>query len=344
MAVLKADAYGHGSELVSPLLYSLGIRHFGAATVAEGVALRQLLPHAPEPFIYVMTASLACEAEAIVDNSLIPFVSDLPTAVALSEAALKLGRSVQIHVEVDTGIGRAGFPPSVIASCWDALMALPALTVTGICTHFTYADSVSPDDPLAQLAIFESVVHSLALPANVTVHAANSPAALYGLLNAQTLMRPGLLLYGISPSPHWPDREGFAYKAALSLYARVLLVREMPEGSEISYGRTYRLPSAARIATIGIGYGDGFPRRLSNIGHVLAPNGCRLPIRGRVCMDQVCVELPPGMKLVPGDVVTIVGSAGGSSITVGDLAKLIDATPHEITTGLTGRVGRTLTS
>jgi alanine racemase len=155
-------------------------------------------------------------------------------------------------------------------------------------------------------------------------------------------MRPGLLLYGIGPSSQFlaDEREGFAFRPALSLKARVILVRRLPAGTDISYSRTYTLPHNATIATIGIGYGDGFPRRLSNCGHVLLPSGKRAPIRGRVCMDQLCIEVPEGERLSAGDTVTLIGRAGESEIRVTDMAEQIDTTPHEITTCLTARVPR----
>ena len=180
-----------------------------------------------------------------------------------------------------------------------------------------------------------------ALTRELAVHAANSPGALRVPLASHRLIRPGLLLYGIAPSVALAKND-FPYDPVLSLKARALLVRRLPAGTEISYSRTYRLPREATIATIGIGYGDGYPRRLSNRGFVLLDDGTPCPIRGRVCMDQLCIELPEGANLEPGDAVTLIGQAGSNSIPVTEIAEEIDTTPHEITTCLTARVPRVL--
>jgi alanine racemase len=134
--------------------------------------------------------------------------------------------------------------------------------------------------------------------------------------------------------------DGFKYKPVMALKARILLARRLPAGTDISYSRTFTLDHEATILTIGIGYGDGFPRRLSNLGHVLLPDGKRAPIRGRICMDQLCVEAPEGGSYKPGDIVTLIGAVEGESISVLDIADAIDTTPHEITTCLTGRIPR----
>lgn len=345
MAVVKADAYGHGVELIAPLLVAKGIRHFGVATVAEGQQLRKLTKdNCPDAAIYIMAAILPEEAPAVVASRLIPFVSDFALAQALSAAAKNDGRGAEIHLEVDTGIGRAGVSPADTPHLLAACENLPTLRVTGICTHFTAADSADPADCAAQYALFEKVLASLppGRLARMTVHAANSPAALRLPAARRQLIRPGLLLYGIAPSRELFAGDGFAYHPVLSLKARTLLVRRLPAGTDISYSRTYRLPREATIATIGIGYGDGFPRRLSNQGHVLLPSGERAPIRGRVCMDQICVELPEGSALAVGDTVTLIGRVGDEQILVTDMADQIDTTPHEITTCLTPRVPRVL--
>jgi alanine racemase len=156
------------------------------------------------------------------------------------------------------------------------------------------------------------------------------------------MMRPGLLLYGIAPEGGAPAKipDGSPLTPVLSLHARILSVRRMPAGTTLSYGRTFTLGHPATVATIGIGYGDGYSRRLSNTGHVLLPGGQSAPIRGRICMDQFCVEVPDGLGLAAGDIVTLVGKSGASEIRAADLADLIGATPHEITTCLMGRVPR----
>ncbi|HEX5322921.1 MAG TPA: alanine racemase [Capsulimonadaceae bacterium] len=348
MAVVKANAYGHGVDLVVPALLKMGIRHFGVATVVEGEEARALADAngASDAAIYIIAAALPEEAGAIVENRLIPLVSDLDLAKAISRATRQAGKEAQIHIEIDTGIGRAGVAPTQAPAFLAECSALPGLRVAGICSHFTAADAEDTEDARLQYALFEKALATLPADklAQLTLHTANSPGILRIPAARLQLIRPGLLLYGIGPSPQFlaDSQEPFGFKPVLSLKARALLVRRLPAGSDISYGRTYTLPHEATIATLGIGYGDGFPRRLSNKGYALLPTGARAPIRGRVCMDQICVEIPEGAKAQVGDTFTLIGQAGGEEILATHLAHEIDATPHEITTCLTARVPRVL--
>ncbi|MDR3709253.1 MAG: alanine racemase [Capsulimonadaceae bacterium] len=351
MAVVKADAYGHGINLVAPVLVSEGVTHWGVATVEEGRHLRHLLARTPfNPgghAIYVMPAVLPIEAPALIEHSLTPYCTDFELARALSNTAEEIGTRASVHIEVDTGIGRAGVRPADLSAFVDAVQRLPGVSITGICTHFTAADALEgPEDAVAQHALFESALASLdpALVSRVTVHAANSPATLRLAGVTHSLIRPGLLLYGIAPSAPLGtgEEKPFPYRPVFSLYARALLVRRLPAGSDISYSRTYRLERDATVVTIGIGYGDGFPRRLSSRGWALLPDGTRVPMRGRVCMDQICLELPEGASVKTGDPITLIGRAGAGEISVVEIADEIDTTPHEVTTCLTARVPRLL--
>jgi alanine racemase len=339
MAVVKADAYGHDVDIIVPALIGMGVSHFAVATVIEAAELRAL-PGMETASVYLMAAVLSPEVDDILRLNLIPFVTDTQFVRSLSEAAIKQGKIANIHLEVDTGIGRAGVLPDQLLPTLTYWRTLPGIKVTGISTHFTEADSTDSADSLAQHELFESLLASLPKEFlhGVAIHAANSPATLRVPHQRETLIRPGLLLYGIAPSPDLAV--DFKYKPVLTLKARALLVRHLPAGSDISYSRTYRLPHDATIATIGIGYGDGYPRRLSNIGTVQLEDGTVAKIRGRVCMDQLCIEIPEGGTLLPGDTVTLIGKEGENEITVSDIANLIDTTPHEITTALLPRIAR----
>ena len=339
MAVVKANAYGHDASLIAPLCAGLGLRDFGIATPAEGAALRVLLP--PDAAIYLLGPAFPDEAAAIAFHRLTPLLSSPDTAQALSQAALELGVVSDVHLDLDTGIGRAGVQAADARAFLDLLDRLPGLRVTGIATHFASADE-DPADALAQHELFVSSLCALGPRAEtLLIHEANSPAVLSLSPDANRgLIRPGLLLYGIEPTPGDFSASEMLLRPVLSLRTRVTLCRSLPGGATISYGRTYTVPPGGGVyATLGVGYGDGYPRRFSNAGHVLL-HGRRAPICGRVCMDQTVVDLShiPGVR--PGDTATLIGTDGGETITAGGLAAALQTTPHEITTGLTARVPR----
>lgn len=338
LAVVKADAYGHRADLIAPLCSQSGVRDFGVAAVAEGAPLRTLLP--PDSAIYLLAPTLPADAPEIVAHGLIPLVSDFALGQALSAAAVIQGRIASCHLEVDTGIGRAGAALVDAPALLRALDSLPGLRVTGLATHYASADE-DLCDAHAQYALFADLLTRLGERVqSLLVHAGNSPGALVIPESHFGLVRPGLLLYGIEPAPGMLAEADLDLRPVLSVKARVLLCRSLPAGATISYGRTYTVPDGGGVyATLGIGYGDGWPRRLSNTGYVLL-HGRRAPIRGRICMDQLVVDVTaiPGVRA--GDVATLLGSDGAETLTAGALAAQIETTPHEITTCLTARLPR----
>ncbi len=345
MAVVKANAYGHAIDLVAPEMLRQGVRRFGVATIAEGAQVRKILGEGVE--VYVMTATPPQDSPALIEHRLTPFVSSRELLVSLSQAATTAQTVAAVHLEIDTGIGRAGFEPNEFEAALRFALNLPGIAVAGICTHFTSGENVQ--DAQGQHRLFERILREQVpenLLSQIVLHAANSPALINVPGARYGMVRPGLLLYGIAPDGdeaarlHLPGGEIEELEPVLSLRARVLLARELPSGAPISYGRTYILKQASRVATIGIGYGDGYSRQFSNRGRILLPGGALAPVRGRVCMDQVCVELPRGNELAAGDTVTIIGGAGGQRLRAAQIARWIDATPHEMTTCLTARVPR----
>ena len=339
MAVVKANAYGHDVGLVAPACATGGLRDFGVATPAEGEHLRALVPQSAA--VYLLGPAFPEEAPALARHRLTPLLSSSDTAWALSEAALALGFIADVHLDVDTGIGRAGVAVAEVPAFLSLLDRLPGLRVTGISTHFASADE-DPADARAQHALFAALLQDLGpRAAGLLIHEVNSPAGLHLPPAAhQGLVRPGLLLYGIEPVPG--DFGRMLLRPVLSLKTRVTLCRALPGGATISYGRTYVVPPGGGVyATLGVGYGDGYPRRFSNAGHVLL-RGFRAPICGRVCMDQTVVDVShiPGVRA--GDTATLLGTDGGATITAGDLAAALHTTPHEITTALTARCPRLL--
>lgn len=341
MAVVKANAYGHDTSLIAQTCAGLGLRDFGIATPAEGAVLRALLPS--DAAIYLLGPAFPEEAPAIAMHRLTPLLSSPETARALSEAARALGPIADVHLDVDTGIGRAGVQVADAPAFLAFLDHLPGLRVTGLATHFASADE-DPADAQAQYDLFAQFLRSLGPRTDsFLVHASNSPAALNLPPAARRgMIRPGLLLYGIEPTPGDFGAGGMPLHPVLSLKTRVTLCRPLPGGATVSYGRTYTVPpGGATYATLGVGYGDGYPRRFSNSGHVLI-HGRRAPICGRVCMDQTVVDVSriPGIQI--GDTATLIGTDGDETLAAGDLAAALQTTPHEITTSLTARVPRVL--
>jgi len=339
MAVVKANAYGHDVGLIVPACAALGLRDFGVATPAEGGHLRALVP--PDAAVYLLGPAFPEEAPALALHRLTPLLSSADTARALSEAASGLSIIADVHVDVDTGIGRAGVTAREVPAFLSLLDRLPGLRVTGLATHFASADE-DPADAHAQHALFAALLHDLGpRAAALLVHEANSPAALRLPSAAhQGLVRPGLLLYGIEPVPG--DFGRMPLRPVLSLKTRVTLCRALPGGATISYGRTYAVPPGGGVyATLGVGYGDGYPRRFSNAGHVLL-RGHRAPVCGRVCMDQTVVDVSRISGVRAGDTATLIGTDGDEALTASALAAALQTTPHEITTALTARVPRLL--
>ena len=340
MAIVKADAYGHGLDLIVAECHKLGVRDFGVATVEEGVAARRLTSDA---HIYLLSPVTPREAETIVDHGLTTVVSSHTMAAALSQTATSLGRTADVHLDIDTGMGRSGFAPDDAPAALAALTRLPNVRLTGIATHFACADE-DPDDARAQLALFQSALAKLGDGVRgMTIHASNSPASLLlGAAGAYQLVRPGLLLYGIEPAPGVWAQSPREWRPVLSLQTRVTLTHRLRAGDTISYGKTYTVPPGGGVyATLAIGYGDGYSRRFSASGFALL-HGRRAPIRGRVCMDQMVVDVSEIPEVRAGDIATIVGADGTETLAAGAMAASIGATPHEITTCLTGRVPRVL--
>lgn len=355
MAVVKADAYGHGLVAVARAALRAGPTWLGVATVAEGAALRGAGVTAP---VALLCSPAPDEWRAVVAYGLTPMVGDSETATALKRAAG--GAPIAVHLDIDTGMGRSGALPEDALKLWRACLE-SGLKVEGLCTHFADAEGVNPDGALGQWERFDAVRRTLtAAGAQFRwIHAANSAAVLRFAANGCNLVRTGLLIYGILPDLPLSERSGdppeegadlllarlaarnvaAALRPALALKARVGMVRDLPAGHTISYGATYRLASPSQIATVLIGYGDGFPRRLSNCGDVLVRGG-RAPILGRVCMDQTVVDVTGIRNVIPGDVAHCIGSDGPDRISVESIARRIDTTEHEVTTGLTARLPR----
>ena len=334
--MVKADAYGLGVAEVVRALAPEGVWGWGVATLEEGLELRRLGVAVP----VIVFPPLPHESlEDAVAAELHLCVSSLETIEALTALSGRLGVEPMIHVDVDTGMGRAGFDWRE-AAAWAPRVAEAArrdLRWIGVFTHLHSADE-GAESVREQWGRFqEALARFPDPPAGLLVHVLNSAGAFRVPEHAEAAVRPGIFLYGgdVGPGQPLPD-------AVVSLHARVAHVREAPAGTTVGYGATYRARRAERWATLSIGYADGLPRALGNRGSALL-GGRRVPIIGRISMDMTVVDISdlPGVRV--GDVATLLGEEGRETITVDEVAGLAGTISYEILVGFTRRLPRVWT-
>jgi len=327
--VIKADAYGHGLVPVARRAWASGLRWFAVAHVGDALPLRNLLPEAN---ILLTSATPPAEAAACAANRLAALVVDAEQADALSHAANTTGRPLSVHVKVDTGMGRLGLPWDQAAAQIRRIATLPGLTLQGVCTHFASSDNADRAFLDTQCARFRQVVAScerggVPLPMR---HASNSG----GILNAPemelTAVRPGILLYGYGPRA---AKRAVPAQPFLSWKTRVLQVKRVPAGFPVSYDSTWVADRATCLATLDVGYADGYSRRLSNRGMVLI-GGRRCRVAGRITMNLTVVDAGPDSQVRPGDEAVLLGRQDDASIWADELAVLCETIPYEILTGI----------
>lgn len=337
MAVIKADAYGHGAVQVAKHLQTVGADFFAVASVAEAVELRQaniddpilLLGHTPTQLY-----------RQVLEYGLRPAIFDEEEAKALSEMTAQVGRSARIHLAVDTGMGRIGFPVSEAAADTCARIAkMPGLMVEGVFTHYARADEADPADALEQATRFHEFGKMLRFR-GVRIplwHADNSAGVMHFGCSFQ-MVRAGIALYGLYPSEEM-DKSELCLRPAMQWETAVSFVKTLPAGSPISYGGTYITDKQTVVATIPVGYADGYRRCLSGKFYVLI-RGKKAPILGRVCMDQTMVDVTdiPGVKT--GDRVVLMGTDGDETITPEALSAAAESFPYEQICDISRRVAR----
>jgi alanine racemase len=335
LAVVKAQAYGHGAVPVSRRLVELGASMLGVALVEEGRDLRDAGITAP---ILVMGPVFPEQAEAIVRLHLTPVIFTHVLADALSHAALACDRNVPVHVKIDTGMGRVGIIPEEAAGFIAGILKLKGITIEGLMTHFSDADLRDKQFATVQMDRFESLVRSLEEQGlSVALrHAANSAAVLAYDRALFTMVRPGLMLYGYDPLER---SSGADLRPVLSLVSRIAFLKKVPAGTPISYGRTFVTERESRIATIPIGYADGYSRALSNKGEAIV-RGRRVPVVGRVCMDMTMLDVTDVPQALVGDEVVLIGRQGKERITADDIAAGTGTIAYEVLCGIGGRVPR----
>ncbi len=336
IAVVKANAYGHGAIPVARAAVEAGATRLAVHRALEGVELRRAGIQAP---ILVMGYTPPGGAEMVTRWRLAPSVITMDFARELSAQAGASGGQVPVHVKVDTGMSRYGLTPGEVVEFARALRGLPHLILEGLFTHFATADWADPTHVRRQLVVFEAVLAELRAAGIEAplVHAANSAAAMALPAAHFDAVRPGIALYGMDPSQEWPPV--FELHPALTLKSRVSRVRELAVGSGISYGRTFVTERPTLAALVPVGYGDGYHRLLSNRGRVLI-RGRRAPIVGRICMDQFVVDATGIPEVRQDDEVVLIGRQGTEHIRAEELAKLAGTINYEMTTSLLPRVTR----
>ncbi len=336
IAVVKANAYGHGAVEVGKAALAAGAPMLAVNRALEGVELRQAGIDAP---ILLLGYTPPEGAETAVRYRLTPSLMTHEFAQALSAQAQARGVHTPVHVKIDTGMSRYGLLPDEAAAFMQWLAQQPGLVVEGMFTHFATADAADPTHALRQLETFNQVRQAVEA-AGVTIpmlHTANSAAAMRFPQAFFQAVRPGIAMYGMAPSDAWPPV--FPIRPALALKSTVARVRMLPAGAGVSYGRTFITERPTRAALIPVGYGDGYHRILSNRGSVLI-RGRRAPIIGRVCMDQFVVDATAIHEVQQDDEVVLVGAQGQDRLSAEEVAALAGTINYEITTSLLPRVVR----
>jgi alanine racemase len=341
MAIVKADAYGHGAFPAARAALAGGATWLGVAQLDEALALRAAGITAPLlTWLYAPGADLDAAILAGLDLS----VSAPWSLDAVVAAARERGTRARIHLKVDTGLTRGG----ALGSGWSALVDAAAaahaaghVEVVGVWSHFAYADAPAHPTVRAQQEVFDDAVAELGRAGlgDVRRHLANSAATLTNPAAHYDIVRPGLAVYGLSPIPDLATSSELGLREAMRVLARLVLVKDVPAGAGVSYGHTYHTASDTRVGLVPLGYADGLPRAASNAGPMLV-GGRRLTVAGRVCMDQVVLDLGPGATDAVGDPVVIIGRAEDGEPTAQDWADATGTISYEIVTRISSRLPR----
>ena len=340
-AVVKANAYGHGAVEIADVALQHGADWIIVNRSIEGVELRRANITAP---IFVLGHTMPQEADRMVRWDLRPTLTNLVQAKAYSKAARKYGKEVCVHLKIDTGMGRLGvFPPQAVEFARD-VSKLPGLVIEGVYSHPSVADEATEDDIAYTRMQFERLVQTRDDLAQAgfeipICHFCNSAATVKFPDMHHGMVRCGMALYGFDPFIGQEGEGAVTLQPVLSLKSHLARVEVQPQGSAVSYGRTYMTSAPTKIAVVPVGYGDGYRRALSNKGAVLV-RGQRAPIVGRVCMDQFMVDVThiPDVELY--DEAVLIGAQGDERIISEDIARLIDTHVDEVTSALLPRIPR----
>ena len=335
LAMVKAEAYGHGMVGIACAAERAGASMLGVATLSEALDLDDAssLPK------LVVGWTPGWQAELAIKNDIICAIADLETANEFARAAQAIGKPAHVHVKVDTGMGRLGFLPDEAAEAIATIATLPGIALDGVYSHFSKADEANPAYTYQQFDRFKRVLDEVAaggieIPIR---HVSNSPSILRFPEMHLDMVRPGIILHGLDPSEDVVCPGDF--RPVLTLKTLVAAVKTLPPGSPVSYGGTYITQGYERVAVIPIGYADGFRRTPNNWGEVLV-RGRRAPIIGRVCMDQCIINVTHIPEVRMGDEVVLIGSQGEDRIRAEEVAAKLGTNNYETTSMVMARVPR----
>lgn len=336
MAVVKANAYGHGLERCALHLEASGADYLGCAYVEEGIILRHAGVRIP---ILVFGGILADQAHLYIEHDLDITASSVSKLEHIEATAAAMGRRARVHLKIDTGMERLGVHHDTSAALLERTLSLKWVDVTGIFSHFARSDE--PDFSFTELQLerflectrfFER--HGLPMPLR---HIANSAALLRAPHTHLDMVRPGIALYGVRPAPDLDDPLGL--QPVMSLATKVVYFKVVKTGHGVSYGHLWKPERDTRVVTLPVGYGDGYQRALSNKAEVLI-RGARKPQVGAICMDQMMIDLGSNGEAYNGDEAVLIGEQGAERITVEELAAKAGTIAYEILTGMNARIPR----
>lgn len=350
MAVVKANGYGHGAVEVALTALENGAEILGAARIDEGIGLRKAGFDVP---ILIFGYTPPELAHQLLEFDLTQTVYSYQTAKALSRAAASYGRDIKVHLKMDTGMGRLGMLPArgqrpfsetavfdEIVREVEAITRLPALEVEGVYTHFATADSSDKSYAKLQIERFMEILNQLRLAGlePPVKHAANSAALIDMPETHLDMVRPGISIYGLYPSNE-VNKSRVLLKPAMTLKARIIQLKKVPAGFKVSYGITFQTEKSTTIATVPVGYADGYDRLMSSRGYMLV-HGLRAPVVGRVCMDLTMLDVGEIPEAGLEDEVVVFGSQGNASIPVDEIASSLNTINYEIVSTVMERVPR----
>ena len=335
--VIKADAYGHGAVEIGKVLLEQGVDRFAVATLSEAVQLRKVFKEVP---ILILGYTPTYAADEVIENNIIQTMYNADEAGIFSERAKKLDKKLKVHIKIDSGMSRLGFQANLDSvEKIIKISELPNIEIEGMFTHFAVADEVDKEYTYSQYEKYEFMVNSLkARGLEIPVKHVSNSAAIMDLPEMNMdMVRAGIILYGLYPSDE-VIKERIDLKQVMSLKAEVSHVKELEAGRGVSYGLKYVTPGKRKIATIPIGYADGYTRMLSGKAEVLV-KGVKVPVVGRICMDQCLIDVT-GADVKIGDEVILFGSDGTNTISIDEVARKLGTINYEITCMISKRIPR----